>query len=91
MSMCAPLLFLVLTHFVYLELIDKETLTKYLLELIDGKLEKDQPHLWAILAGMVMDLYLYELIPGLEEHLNKGYVDPDYTSLADLRRLVCYL
>ena len=39
-----------------LELIDKETLTKYLLELIGGKLEKDQPHLWAILAGMVMDL-----------------------------------
>ncbi|RUR09506.1 DUF1186 domain-containing protein [Legionella sp. km772] len=66
-----------------LELIDKETLTKYLLELIDGKLEKDQPHLWAILAGMVMDLYLYELIPGLVEAFNKGYVDPDYTSLED--------
>jgi len=66
-----------------LELIDKETLTKYLLELIGSKLEKDQPHLWAILAGMVMDLYLYELIPGLVESFNKGYVDPDYTSLDD--------
>ena len=66
---------------VVLELIDMNVVTQYLKELLEGKLENTKPHLWAVITGIVMDLYIEELFPLIINAFQHNYIDTDYTDL----------
>lgn len=70
---------------VLLEKIERKTVTAYITTLIEEKLEKEQPYLWAVVTGVVMDLYLDELVPSILDAFQKNYVDENYCSIEDFQ------
>ena len=62
--------------------IKKEDVSDYLLLLMEkNKLEDESPYLWAIVTGLVMDLYLHELVPFISESFDNDSIDENYTDI----------
>jgi hypothetical protein len=68
--------------------LSREEVVAYLGDLLAGKLEREHSNAWNCLVSVATDLHATELAPQLRRAFEEGLVDPFFTSMEELEKML---